>query len=339
MGANKIEGSLFTGLASTIAIAIATLATSPSHAQEADNAAVAAQSTSLEEIVVTAQRRSENLQDVPVAVSAIGGESLASANITNASELGRLVPALTVFTTTGAVQPFLRGIGNPGSLIGNESSVAVYLDDVYMARVPPALLQLSSVQRVEVLKGPQGTLFGRNASGGLLHVVTRTPSETAAFEASIGYGNYDTIRGSLYATTGIAEGLAFDVAAMTTHQGDGWGDNVGNGRDWGKEFTQAIRTKLRWQPGDTTTIDLSADYTRSNTDLIAQSQFLPGTPRGYELPPYGLQPLLGFYDIEADSQPVYNTTAWGLSGKATQELSFAFPERQLKNYHLPTSSV
>lgn len=319
MNISKIKGSLLTGLAGTIA----TMAASPSYAQDVDNATTAAQSTALEEIVVTAQRRSENLQKVPVAVSAIGGEALASANITNASELGRLVPALTVFTTTGAVQPFLRGIGNPGSLIGNESSVAVYVDDVYMARVPPALLQLSSVERVEVLKGPQGTLFGRNASGGLLHVITRTPSESPAFEASVGYGNYNTIRGSIYATTGIAQGLALDISAMTTHQGDGWGRNVGNGRDWGKEFTQAIRTKLRWQPGSTTTIDLSADYTRSETDLIAQSQFLPGTPRGYELPPYGLQPLLGFYDIEADSQPKYNTTAWGVSGKVTQELSFA----------------
>lgn len=276
----------------------------------------------LQEIVVTAQKRSQNLQDVPVAVSAVDSSTLASANITSANDLGRIVPSLTIFATSGSVQPFLRGIGNPGSLVGNEASNAVYIDGVYLVRVPSTLLQLNSIARVEVLKGPQGTLFGRNASGGLIHVITRDPSETPTAEGSIGYGNYQTTRASFYASAGLAEGLAFDVTGLLIDQGDGWGKNVVDGRDWGRENTKALRGKLRWK-GESTTVTLTGDYNRSNNDFIAQSQYLPGIQRGYDVPPFGLQPRLGFYDIEANDTPVSRSRNWGLSGKIEQDLDFA----------------
>lgn len=277
----------------------------------------------LQDIIVTAQKRSQKLQDVPVAVSAVDGAALASANISNVADLGRLVPSLSVFATSGGVQPFLRGIGNPGSLVGNETSNAVYIDGVYLVRVPPTLLQLNSIERVEVLKGPQGTLFGRNASGGLLHVVTRDPSDRPTLEASVGYDNFQTFRGNLYASTGITDNLAIDVSGLIIDQAEGWGKNVATGDDWGRETTKAVRTKLRWAPGSGTTITLSADYNKSNNDFLAHSQYLFGVPRGYELPPYGVQPELGFYDIEADDAPAYKSEDWGVSGRIEQELSFA----------------
>lgn len=277
----------------------------------------------LQDIVVTAQKRSQNMQDVPVAVSAIGGDSLAAANVSNATDLGRLVPALNVFVTTGAVQPFLRGIGNPGSLLGNESSVAVYLDDVYITRVPPSLLQLNSIDRVEVLKGPQGTLFGRNASGGLLHIVTREPSERASVQGALGYGNFDTLRGNFYATTGVAPGLAIDLSGLLVDQRAGWGTNVANGREWGKDRTEAVRSKLQWEVSGATTVSLSGDYSHSTNDLLAHSQYRYGIPRGYQLPPYALQPPFGFYDIEADAQPRNIQEDWGVSAKVEQRLPFA----------------
>ncbi|KQX23553.1 hypothetical protein ASD39_07010 [Sphingomonas sp. Root50] len=306
---------MLSGLAVVATIGLPSLAS----AQAAD----ADDNDGLQEIVVTAQKRSQNLQDVPVSVSAVDGTALASANITSANDLGRLVPSLTIFATSGSVQPFLRGIGNPGSLVGNEASNAVYIDGVYLVRVPSTLLQLNSIARVEVLKGPQGTLFGRNASGGLIHVVTRDPSQTPVIEGSIGYGNYQTTRASIYASTGLAEGLAIDVSGLLIDQGEGWGKNVVDGRDWGRENTKAIRSKLRWEAGDETTITLTGDYNRSNNDFIAQSQYLPGVQRGYDLPPFGLQPRLGFYDIEANDTPVSRSRNWGVSGKLEQDLSFA----------------
>lgn len=280
-------------------------------------------STGLQEIVVTAQKRSQNLQEVPIAVSAVTSSSLAAANITTAADLGRIVPALNIFSTGGVVQPFLRGIGNPASLTGNEGSVAVYLDDVYVARVPVSLLELNSISRIEVLKGPQGTLFGRNASGGLVHIITRDPSDTPVVEASVGYGNYQTLRANLYASTGLAPGLAIDVSGLLIDQGKGWGRNVALDREWGKKNTKAVRSKLHWDATPTTTVTVTGDYSHSTDDFLAHSQYLYGPSRGYSLPPYGLQPRLGFYDIEANTAPLNRDRNWGVSARIDQKLSFA----------------
>lgn len=280
-------------------------------------------SSGLGEIVVTAQRRTQNLQDVPVAVTAVSGAQIAAANVTTALDLGRLVPSLDVFTTGGTVQPFLRGIGNPGSVNGNEASVAVYLDDVYVARLPESLLELNSISRVEVLKGPQGTLFGRNASGGLIHIVTRDPSENTIVQGRVGYSNYDTFRGDLYASTGLAKGLAIDVSGLIVDQAKGWGHNFGTGRDWGKQSTKAIRSKLRWEVTPNTTVVISGDYSYSNNDFLPSSQYRFGVQRGYQLPPFSLQPKVGFYDIEADTQPLNTDRDWGVSARVDQKLSFA----------------
>ncbi|ATE65819.1 TonB-dependent receptor [Rhizorhabdus dicambivorans] len=310
------------GIRRRIALSLAGVALVLPAAGRAQATAADDNSEGLQEIVVTAQKRSQNLQEVPVAVSAVDSGTLASANITSANDLGRIVPSLTIFATSGSVQPFLRGIGNPGSLVGNEASNAVYIDGVYLVRVPSTLLQLNSIARVEVLKGPQGTLFGRNASGGLIHIITRDPSETPTAEGSIGYGNYNMIRVSAYASAGIAEGLAFDVTGLLIDQGDGWGKNVVTGRDWGRENTKAVRGKLRWK-SETTTVTLTGDYNRSDNDFIAQSQYLPGIQRGYDLPPFGLQPKLPFYDIEANDTPVSRSRNWGVSARIEHDLSFA----------------
>lgn len=315
-------------IAQVSAITIASISTSAmaqsSPATRPDAAASEAETDGgVAEIVVTAQKRSQNLQNVPVAISAVDGDALERANLDNVTDLGRIVPSLTLTTTSGAVQPFLRGIGSAGSILGNEASVAFYLDGVYLARVPQTLLQLNSIERVEVLKGPQGTLFGRNASGGLIHVITRDPSETPAFEGKIGYGNYETVTGSVYATTGLAPNLAIDVTAMISDQGKGWGFNRGSNREWGKVRSEAVRSKLKWTPSENTTILLIGDYNHSDGDVLPHSQYTFDTAtRGYTIPPYGLQTGLGFYDIEADAHPVNVNENWGVSAKIDQDLGF-----------------
>jgi iron complex outermembrane recepter protein len=309
------------GSASFAALAICFTATQ-AQAQQSANDTAQGQSAGLEEIVVTAQRRSENLQKVPVSVSAVTSDALASAGIRNGADLGRIVPALSVFTTSGAVQPFLRGVGTPSSLQGYESSVAVYVDDTYISRVPPSLLELSSIERVEVLKGPQGTLFGRNASSGLIRIITRDPSHDPVLEGSLGLSNYGTFRGTLYASTGITSNLAVDVSGLITDQADGWGRNFGIGGKWGKDTTKAARTKVKWEPTSTTSVILSADYTHSRNSFIANSQYNYGPYRGYSEPPYGLQPRRGFYDIETNDPPIVVEENYGFSGKIAQDLSF-----------------
>lgn len=328
-----VGSKLGAGLASAVSCIALMSAATAARAQTANasetapqpeqSAPAEAQPAGLEEIVVTAQRRSENLQKVPVSVSAVSSTALAAAGIRNGADLGRIVPSLSVFTTSGAVQPFLRGVGTPSSLQGYESSVAVYVDDSYISRVPPSLLELSSVQRVEVLKGPQGTLFGRNASSGLIRIITRDPSQDPVLEGSVGLGNYGTFRGSIYASTGIAPNLAVDVSGLITDQANGWGHDFGSGGDWAKDTTKAARVKLKWEPTSTTTVTLTGDYTHSRNSFIANSQYLYGPQRGYSEPPYGLQPRRGFYDIETDDAPLVIEENYGFSGKIAQELSFA----------------
>src|SRR5258705_4211767 len=127
------------------------------------------------EIIVTAQRRNENLQDVPIAVSAVSAAQLQMQGITNTLDIGRAVPSLVVTQTAGYVLPRIRGVGNSVVGAGYESGVATYIDGVYLAAAPAGLLSLNNIAQIEVLKGPQGTLFGRNATGGLISIITRHP--------------------------------------------------------------------------------------------------------------------------------------------------------------------
>ena len=149
-------------------------------------------------MVVTAQKRSENLQNVPIAITAITADKLATANISSTAGLQAVTPAITFSNVNGFLEPRIRGIGSSSAGAAVENSVATYIDGVYIASAPGSLLDLSSIERVEVLKGPQGTLFGRNATGGLVSVITRDPKFSFSGSADAGYGDYDTSRVDAY---------------------------------------------------------------------------------------------------------------------------------------------
>lgn len=168
----------------------------------------------LEEIVVTAQRHEQNLQDVPMSVTAFNAAQLSKMSVTNATDLSKLDTSLYVAAGTGVVVSFIRGIGNPINNVGNESSIAYYVDGVYYARLPLAFFEFNNVERIEVLSGPQGTLFGRNASAGLVQIISRDPSFEPVLHAEVGYGNYDTIKSQVYAASGFGEKVAGDIAIL-----------------------------------------------------------------------------------------------------------------------------
>jgi len=172
----------------------------------------------LEEIVVTAQRRSERLQDVPIAVSAASAARLDAVNIQSSQDLVLITPGLTIPQTSGYTQPHIRGVGTSANGPGIENPVATYIDGVYIASAPGSLLTLNNIDRIEVLKGPQGTLFGRNSTGGLIQVITKDPNETPSLAANVGYGNYQDVTTDLYATAGLGRNLAADVALRYEHQ-------------------------------------------------------------------------------------------------------------------------
>ena len=224
----------------------------------------------IEDIVVVAQKRSERLQDVPLAVKAVTADALAQANVSSVQDLGQVVPGLVAVRnfTSGGVFATLRGVGSVVSSAGFENSVAVYLDGVYSSATNGSTLRLNNIQRIEVLKGPQGTLFGRNATGGVINIITRDPSPDFSGNAKVSLDSYETVEATLYATGGLAPDLAIDFGGLYTTQGKPWGHNVATGEDFQKiDYEYLLRSKLLWTPGDTTKVRLIGDYARSKDDL------------------------------------------------------------------------
>jgi outer membrane receptor protein involved in Fe transport len=219
------------------------------------------------EIVVTAQGRRQVLQDVPIAVTAVGGEAMQNSGATDIRQLNQLAPSLLVSSTgteaNGSAR--IRGIGTVGDNPGLESSVAVFVDGVYRSRSGAGLNELGEIERIEVLRGPQGTLFGRNASAGLIHVITRRPEFEFGGSAELSYGNYDYMRGQVGLTGPISEQLAFRVDAVYVRR-DGFYDVVnptgGTEGDVNDRDRFFVRGQLLFEPNDTLSFRLIADYSK-----------------------------------------------------------------------------
>jgi iron complex outermembrane receptor protein len=278
-------------------------------------------SAQIAEIVVTAQRRTERAQDVPISIDTIDAHTLTDAHITNALELSQVVPAVNIQYGTGTYTPFIRGIGNPIAVAGNEASVSTYVDGFYIARVFADFLPLEDMERIEVLKGPQGTLFGRNSTGGLINLITRTPERDPTIEGSVGYGNYGTTTGKVYASAPLGSLSAVSLSAFGEAQDDPWGHNVTTGQDVGRGDKYRVRGKFVSSMTDTTNITLSAGY------VHAQSNFTPaggpaigtttGNPPGF--PPQKYQPL-GFFDVRGNSNPETRAKSFDASLRIDQGL-------------------
>jgi iron complex outermembrane recepter protein len=241
---------------------IATL--SPAVAQT-ESASTKSDDNQLAEIVVTAQKRSENIQDAPLSVTAFTGSALTAAGVTVVSDLGEVDSTLQFSAIGGLATVFLRGLGNPVATSGNEASVPIYIDDVYYSRLSPSFFDLANVNDVEVLKGPQGTLFGRNASAGVISIYTRDPGNTPVIEGLVGYGDYATTTAQLYASVPITDRLAADISLSEYNQASGWGRNVYNGdqTDLNRSFT--ARSKILWKPTDYTTVKFIGYYIEQNS--------------------------------------------------------------------------
>lgn len=223
--------------------------------QEGGSAAVDSQS-GLAEIVVTAQRRSENLQKTALAVSAVGGEQLQSANISQPQDLSKLVPALKLSSGGGnGTQVTIRGVGNFAGNAYSEPAVAINLDGVYLARSGGPNGLFYDLERVEVLKGPQGTLYGRNATAGAINVITRKPDDVLSAEGTFTVGNYDLVRGEAAVNVPIADGAALRVAGVVTRRDGYFSDGYSDDR------SESIRAQLKLDPTDRLSILLSSDYT------------------------------------------------------------------------------
>jgi len=281
-----------------------------------------AASGQIQDIVVTAQRRSENLQKVPLAVVAFDAQALEARGITSVVNLGDTVPGLQIGVQKGQLQPFLRGIGATGASLSIEPKVAIYQDGIYYPRVPSSFFDVKNVERVEVLKGPQGTLFGRNSTGGVINIVTGDPSYKPSVSTSLGYGRFDAIDGSVYATSGITDNVAADIS-ISGHTDDGYGKNITTGNRYNYYDNFLIRSKLLIEPSDKTRIVLSGFYSYSKQSGTKGG--FPGTAISTISTPKQVYRTedFGYYNAIDDRDNFDTFKIFGLSANIQAELPFA----------------
>ena len=274
--------------------------------------------TTVGDIVVTAQKRAENLQRVPIVITAVSGTQLATAGVNSLPELGAVTPGLNVRTTGGAVfQPAIRGIGTSSNVV--ENPVALYIDGVYLAQQREGNRELPDVEQVAILKGPQGTLFGRNATGGVIQITTRRPTQEFTGEATVGIDNYATFRGSGFVSGGLANGVAASLSADATTQGEGYGKNLTTGHDTFQiAHAISVRGKLLFDLDPKTSVLFIADYL-DRKDYTYSFVPYPGTSFSVPLP----GPLPNPRDTYSSIDPYASFRGGGISMTIERNLDFA----------------
>lgn len=265
-----------------------------------------AQSITLEEIVVTAQRREQSLQSVPVPVSAFSVEQLENRQISEGQDLERYVPSLKMtnnITQPTNLSPSMRGsLQQDASLAVAESPFGIYVDDVYVGRLNGNNTRLADVERIEVLRGPQGTLYGRNTLAGALKFISKTPGDELWLDGSVGYGNYDAYAASVSAGGPVADTISASVA-LEFNGRDGYGTNVATGENIGEEENWAGRIKLRYTGGENFDAIAHVSYADSRNDSNVMVTATTPTPGNAQYTTRSLVPTFGgFYDNNVPDQ-------------------------------------
>ena len=256
-------------LISSTAILVA-LSAAPVLAQSASGESTA-NSSAMEDIVVTAQRREQNLQNVPIAVSAFGATELNRRQVIDTYDILRNIPNMAGNQNVGvgtSSSYFLRAVGNGESIATFDVPVGTYVDDVFIARQNANNFALFDVERIEVLRGPQGTLFGRNTTGGAINIVMRKPGDELKGYIEAGYGKFDEtiLRGSV--DIPVTDKILTKVSTFWIRN-DGYATQVGTGRKFNARDTAGIRGMLRLLPTETLTIDITADHVSDqNTNFL-----------------------------------------------------------------------
>jgi iron complex outermembrane receptor protein len=223
----------------------------------------------LDTVTVTARRRSESIQDVPVAVSAFSEEALKDLQASNIDGLQGAVPNMNIVQGRGSsnsVNVFIRGIGQPDALQTFDPGVGMYVDDVYYSRINGALFSLFDVQQVEVLRGPQGTLYGKNSTGGAIKITTKNPFDDEGGSVEGTVGDYGRAEGRFYLSSRFSDTVAGSIAGGWISN-DGYVRDPATGQHYNDEDTRAVRGKIAFRPSDTFNATLSLDYTHQDNAL------------------------------------------------------------------------
>ena len=273
----------------------------------------------LEEVVVTAQKREQSVQDVGIAITSLTGTEIRELGFATALDISHQTPGLEVasaYGTGSSAQIMIRGVGQNDFGEGHESPVTPYIDEFYLVSVPAADFSMFDLERVEVLKGPQGTLFGRNSTGGLLHYVTAKPTRETSGFVSIGGGSYSEIKAEGAISGSLSESLAGRLSFLS-HHSDGFKKNLNPLLDDGGEAgTNAVRAQLLFEDSEDLSILLKAEY--GEIDTIHNY---------YEsIPLSAPDPVTGLYDVNPG----------GVDGAGFNENNFGAGARNVTTADFPT---
>lgn len=308
------------------------------HAQEeAAPAPEAAEERRFGPVVVTAQRREENLLDVPLSVSAFDGDLLADLGIQTIDEVAKISPNVTLEVARGTnntLAAFIRGVGQQDPVAGFEAGIGVYVDDVYLNRPQGAVLEVYDVERIEVLRGPQGTLYGRNTIGGAVKYVTRGLSDTPTLKARGAYGSYN--QQDIVASASLPVGDTLRVGGgLAYFTRDGFGENIITGDENYNKDVAAYRLSAEWDVTPDVQLRLAGDYLSDESNARQGHRLIPD-----KFPPFTYPVLSDVYDTRAGLNVVeQDAEAKGLSLTATYTLSDAITLKNILAYREDTSTT
>lgn len=213
----------------------------------------------IEEILVTAQKRLQSSQDVGAAITAIGSDELQRTNFNNIEDLQNLAPSLQIGESFGFAQVMVRGVGTDNPFAGGDPSVAMHIDGAVIGQSSAQFGALFDIARIEVLRGPQGTLYGRNATGGSVNVISNRPTEETSGYARLTYGNYDLVKFEGAAGGSLSSNLMGRVAVRYVNRG-GYGENIADGSDIDDADQISFRAQLLWQMSEGASLRLAAEH-------------------------------------------------------------------------------
>ena len=311
------------GLAVSVALGtISALAPYPAQAQADGVRAV-------EEIVVTARRREESLTDVPISITAISGDELERVGISDLVAVGQAAPNVTLEVSRGTnttLSAFIRGVGQQDPVAGFEAGIGIYVDDVYLNRPQAAVLDIYDVERIEVLRGPQGTLYGRNTIGGAIKYVSKRLSDEREARIRFSAGSFNQLDAIVTASTPVSDTLRIggSLAKLTR---DGFGDNLTlpGIENYQKDIFGA-RASLEWNPSDNLFVRVAADYIKDNSDPRQGHRLTVGNVSGAPI-------LDDVFDTRAGlNNPEQEVTATGLAVTAEYTINDQWMLRNILAY-------